>query len=126
MKIKNRIMSWVLSPGAYAVWHALGNSEEWEVEAERLKHKRADVRLFVLNCYHEDAPPAVVAFPVTCIVSGFLFDCAGKDKGAIGYLERHLIAPRAYRVMRQLARVGDRRKKNRNVFTKLTVNQVAE
>ena len=128
MKLHNRIMSWILSPGAYAVWHALGVREEWTHDGDdELVHKATGVRLFVLNWRNAPDVPVVFAFVVVFFVGGFIFDCKGEGhRGAIGYLERHIVAIRAYWVVRwlHLRDHGSARKKaNMAVFTKLTVNE---
>lgn len=131
MKIRNRIMSWVLSPGAYAVWHSMGNPGEWVIGSDDLTHKTG-LRVTVLNWRnaHEQGFPRPIAAFVAFIIGAFIMDCEGEYAGAIGYLERHIIAGRAYRLVKKLRRgrrgSSARQKKNTAVFTKLTVNQEVE
>lgn len=77
MKLKNRIMSWILAPGAYLVWHALGNLEEWRAIAHSgdvftLVHQPTDVQLWVAR-------------------GGFFLDCEGELAGSIGPFDRHVL-----------------------------------
>ena len=71
MKLKNRVMSWILSPGAYAVWMALGVREDWVLRGEFcIKHDPTSVELWMGN-------------------GSFFFDqYDGDSQSAIGLLER--------------------------------------
>lgn len=129
MKLSNRIMSWILSPGAYAVWHSMGNPEEWRWDApsEQLIHQ-SGLWLPLLDKSTKEIP-AVIAYPTVFVLGTFVLDCGGEYKGAIGHLERHLIAGRAYRLKNRLCRQAQlsiRKRRNQAVFTKLLVNQEAE
>lgn len=129
MKLKNHIMSWILSPGAYAVWHALGDPDEWQHDGDDgLVHKQTalEVRVVDWRTAHTAGVPRPFAFVVTLLVSGFMFDCVGKYAGAIGFFERHLVAVRAYRAVKVLHKHkhrSQRVERNRQVFAKLTVNE---
>lgn len=112
MKLRNRIMSWILSPGAYAVWHALGAPEEWEPtfidkEVYHLVHKPTGVDLWVPS-------------------GAFYFDCRNTElNNAIGPLERHLVWwSRAYWVRRYFyeQQQGETKKPNPNheLFVRMT------
>lgn len=108
MSIKNRIMSWILHPSAYLVWHALGNPEEWETPSwHQLKHKTVDVALWMSN-------------------GPWFFDQI--DEGinkldAIGLFDRHLVYPRARKVHNFLkygGLSGKKRLAQHKLFVKMT------
>lgn len=126
MKLHNRIMSWILSPGAYAVWHSLGNSEEWDCRPDRdwIEHKTTGVRLNLLNEENVAAPYFIAGF-LAFIIGSFVVDCRDPYEGTIGFFERHLIAGRAARTRNKLrtARLGSRKQRNRALFSKLMVNE---
>lgn len=125
MKLSNRIMSWVLSPGAYAVWHSLGNPEEWQYhhDSDYITHKTTQVRLIVPNEDTVDLP-YTVAGPLAFLVGSFMLDCLEPFENSIGLFERHLIAGRAARVRNKLRKARDSRKqRNRALFSKLMVNE---
>lgn len=110
MKLKNRIMSWILSPGAYAVWHALGAPEEWLADPHTLRHCATGVQLWTSS-----GPFFLDAH----------YDGQLSSPGAIGYFERYLLWPRAWRARRVLRRklVSARKQANMDIFKKLTVNE---
>ena len=116
MKIKNYIMSKILSPGAYAVWHSLGNPEEWgDPSRHTLPHQSGAVNLDV-------SYGASRFYQFLC--GGFEFDDI--ERPFLGWFERHLVYPRALRMLRRrdkLARMSERKKRNLAVFIKLTVNE---
>lgn len=142
MKLSNRIMSWILSPGAYALWHSASNAEEWRWhrDHEYIEHKTNGVRVTVINST-DPSVPWLITVPLAFLFGTFVIDCEDPYRGAIGYFERHIIAGRVYRLRNRLRRLQDgpgfwkafwenRRKKkelrlarNKAVFSKLTVNQ---
>lgn len=142
MKLSNRIMSWILSPGAYAVWHAAGNPEEWkwDKDSECVEHKTNGVRVLAIN-NTDPSLPWLFTVPIAFVIASFLVDCEAPYRGAIGHFERHLIAGRIYRLRNRLRREQSgpgfwktlrenhrkkralRLERNRQVFSKLTVNQ---
>lgn len=126
MKPINWIMSKVLSPGAYAVWHSMGNPEEWVQHTDdTLMHKTTGLSIFALD-KSTDQVPSLLAYPVVFLIGSFFVDCKEPYKGAIGYLERHLIAGRVFRTLnsvKQHERKTERQKRNQAVFTRLLVNQ---
>lgn len=122
MKLKNRIMSWILSPGAYALWHSMGNPEEWEEIKDNhtwyLRHKPSTMcMLYGRGCMYG--------------FRGFFLDGSHRYGvgHCIGYFERHLVYPRVracLKRIRYMQRTSDFRKANTNLLSKLTINQVAE
>lgn len=141
MKLSSRIMSWILSPGAYAVWHSMGNPEEWEWcrfgdDDKALRHKPTHLHIDMVEWW--ELPPAVWAIPFMWFVPLLcwmlwpcVIDCRGEYAGAIGYLERHIIAGRALRLRTTLLRPpasvrSIRKRRNQAVFTKLLINQEVE
>lgn len=104
MKLKNRIMSWILSPGAYAVWHALGAPEEWvgasadDSASHTIRHIPTGVQLWVAS-------------------GGFFLDCHAPFNGAIGLIDRHILWPRARRIRKKLLAKPS---KNRALFVRMT------
>lgn len=138
MKLKNRIMSWLLSPGAYALWHSMGNPEEWmwDQENERFYNKSAQLYVRMRLWWTEGPPFPLLLIPPITIVALFLwaawpfvwFTCYSYEDG-IGWIDRNLIAGRAMRLRGKLMRrdyKSKKQKQNTAIFTKLTVNQVAE
>lgn len=124
MKLQNRIMSWVLSPGAYAVWHSMGAVEEWQIDGDALVHKTTQIQVNVID--YRPHVPAFIGAPITFLIGSFVLDCEGPYKGAIGYFERHLIAGRAFRLQKKLHRrhrTRRRRSASTDVFKKLMVNE---
>lgn len=132
MKLHNRIMSWLLSPGAYAAWHAMSNPEEWiwDEENDTIDHKTGV--FFWVKRWWNIAPAPLMWIPPFCFFTvpmmwalwPVFLDAYGEYRGAIGYFERHLIAGRAARLRDKLRKKNNvRRKRNQAVFTKLTVNQ---
>lgn len=83
MKIRNRIMSWILSPAAYLVWHAMGNLDEWGSphEGYKIAHQPTGVVFWVAN-------------------GRWFFDGHGGWSGSIGLFDRHFLWPRAKRVIK--------------------------
>lgn len=125
MKLKNRIMSWLLSPGAYAVWHSLGSPEEWEYFHDRdyIRHKTTEVKLKLLNEESVEMPYWIAGF-ITFLAGSFFVDCHEPYEGTIGYFERHLIAGRAARTRNKLRKLRKARKqRNMALFSKLMVNE---
>lgn len=138
MKLKNRIMSWILSPGAYALWHSMGNPEEWKWHGDREAFYNDSARLWVkMTLWWTEGPPfPVLLIPPMSIIAVVLwilwpfvwFYCDGYQEG-IGWIDRNLIAGRAMRLRSKLIKrdfASKKLKHNRDIFTKLTVNQVAE
>lgn len=92
----NRLMKLILSPGAYMVWHALGNPEEWRTDgSDRLP-----------NICH--LPTATWFYCMGPFDGGFFFDwydnSGGRKMGALGALDRHLVWIRASRVVMNMQR----------------------
>lgn len=124
MKLKNRIMSWILSPGAYAVWHAAGSPEEWELENHDrfLRHKATGILLWV-------GYDGLILF--RGIFGAFVFD--GEDRwtginrpACIGLFERHIVYPKLMQCALSLMKArknAERDAANRALFAKLIVNE---
>ena len=122
MKLKNRIMSWILSPGAYALWHSMGNPEEWERSGTSYMHKQH--RWISFDAPYGEIPP-IICGALICIIGSFAFDL--NNRHAIGLFERHLIAGRGYRLAKRIYKQSSTlRKNNMNLFTTLTVNETVE
>lgn len=125
-KLSSRIMSWILSPGAYAVWHALGNPEEWDYVPDRdfIRHKTTAVQLVVMNEATVETPYFIAGF-FAFLAGFFLFDARGDYEGSIGIFERHLVVGRAVRTRNKLRKMASnsRTARNRALFAKLTVNE---
>lgn len=120
MKIRNRIMSWILSPGAYAVWHALGNPGEWHEEADRLTHLQTHITLQA-----DQNAPAIARWLFLRMFLMDGYESRGTNRFMLFY-ERPFVYGRAQRCIRKLrkaARVSQRRKTNMDIFLKLTVNE---
>lgn len=122
MKFKNWLMSKLLSPGAYATWHAMGNPDEWEEHGSDrgwLRHKQAGLAFGSGG----DAPFRWMA----ALVAPFFFDGHPAYQGhCIGLLERHLVYLRAHRLVNELRRRERTkifREANQKVFTLLLINE---
>jgi hypothetical protein len=138
IKLRNRIMSWILSPGAFALWHSMGNPDEWkwDVDNSRLLNDRACLYVKV-QLWWELAPTPLLVVPPFCFVLTPIcwmlwpfigFWCYNYEDG-IGWFDRNVIAGRAMRLRTKLMkrdRVSKKQRQNSAIFTKLTVNQVAE
>lgn len=137
MKISNRIMSWILSPGAYALWHSMGNPDEWSYRSDSntssLRH-HSGVSVEIGRWWNLPLPfwliPLLWIAPmISWAFWPAILDCEGPFEGSVGYLERHFIAGRAMRLRGKLVKskkVNHRKQRNRDLFTKLTINQVVE
>ena len=113
MKLKNRVMSWILHPSAYLVWHSMGNPEEWENDDGKylrtMRHRPTGVHFWIGN-------------------SSFFFDGYGSQwKHSIGLLDRHLLWPRARKLRRawrkEFRKQSDVRQKLFVEMTQLTGKQ---
>lgn len=87
MKLKNRVMSWILAPGAYLVWHALEAWDEWDANVHtgdvfELIHMPTGARFWTPS-------------------GPFCFDGRNDLEGSIGLIDRHIIWwTRAYPLVR--------------------------
>lgn len=102
MKLRNRLMSWILSPGTYMVWHALGDPEEWKLDSHTLVHKATGFNLWVANG------------------SWFYGEWDGDKREVFGLFERHLLQFRVRRVVRKLKEPTGWRARNHRLFTRMT------
>lgn len=140
MKLYQWLMSKILSPGAYAVWHAMGAPEEWGWDGDRteLVHKttvRVELHLW-WKVGDTCNPLTVIIFPLILLIlvlsylaSSFTAMPKGPFEGSIGWIDQGLIAGRALRLRKALIKrktISSRQQRNMDLFTKLTINQVAE
>ena len=134
MKLKNRIMSWVLSPGAYALWHSMGSPDEWVWHAYKdplFEHKTTQL------CVRMDLwwkmPVPCYLFPplwIVVVLVWAFWPNAGfyvvDHDAAIGPIDAQLIAGRMMRLRKRLLyleRTKNKRAANLAVFKRLTVNE---
>lgn len=135
MKPYTWLMSKILSPGAFAVWHSMGDPEEWKYDKTNSELHHKTTGLSVHAAHRNSLKPIqdgddlvifIICAPLMFFFSSFTLDCTGQHKGAIGYLERHLIYGRACRLIKYLTKPEHkkkRRERNRAVFALLTVNE---
>lgn len=103
MKLKNRVMKTLMSPGTYVVWHALGNPEEWYRKEYTLVHKPTSWEMWV-----GDSGP-------------WFYGSWGKCKeDCFGLFERHLLQFRVRKVCRHHKRLVGWRKNNHELFVRMT------
>lgn len=136
MKLKNRLMAGLLSPGAYALWHSMGNPEEWEwrdCKEPYFRHKGSHLVVRMDLWWR---------LPLPCYVFPFLWwvplaswalhpiwiHCVDQEAG-LGLCDRFLIAGRASRLRGRITRhlkAQQKRKSNSNILAALTVNEVVK
>jgi hypothetical protein len=109
MKLKNRIMSWILHPSAYLVWHALGNPDEWEDDSAdkssgkvyTIRHLPTGYRLWTAN--------------------GRMFlDGWSEWEGSIGLIDRWFLWDRAYAITKKMKNKTGKRARLFVLMTQLT------
>lgn len=132
--MKKWLMQKLLSPGAYALWHSMGNPDEWKwyENDEFFWHIGSSTKI-PFERWWRIAPPALyIVPPFLLFIPPLLWafwPCSFDCNGAIGLFERHLVAGRAIRLYSKLRRrekTMAQRQKNQDLFTKLTINQTAE
>ena len=124
MKIHCWVMSKLLSPGGYALWHSLGNMDEWERDSYCLIHKNTKLRINCYQAYVSDDAPELMGRINAFIFGGWVFDL--KDGSFLKVYERQLLAGRGYRLfwkIKRVARKKARKKTNMEVFKAMTLNE---
>ena len=137
MKLKNRIMAALLSPGAYALWHSMGNPEEWEWRDDGkepyFRHKGSHLKVCMDLWWRIPGPCYLFPFLWWIPLLSWAFNpiwiyCVDQDEG-LGICDRFLIAGRAARLRGRIIRHlknQQRRKSNSNILAALTVNEVSK
>jgi hypothetical protein len=123
MKLSHRIASWFYSPGAFALWCALGNPKEWSVTSDGIQHRQHSDLEFDFNANCGDIGYIIFA---RWWAEYLGFDTRYKEHRFLGWFERLFLYGRAVRVRNKLvadSHISKRKKNNMNVFTKLTVNE---
>jgi hypothetical protein len=104
MKLKNQIMKFLMSPGTYMVWHALGSPQEWLVKEYTMIHQPTSWEMWVGG----NGP-------------WFYSEWRTSTRGdCFGLFERHLLQFRVRKVRRYHLQLRGWRKHNHDIFVRMT------
>jgi hypothetical protein len=116
---KCALMRLILSPGAFMVWHALGNPEEWRRDGSFVMlHTPTNIRF--LYPWPDNSWEKFL----NRVMVGFMFDGTEEYEGSIGYFDRHILHARACRV--ELYLTSDQRLSRRNHALFVTMTQLSK
>jgi hypothetical protein len=121
LPMKNRVMSWLLSPGAYAVWRALQNPEEWDSDtapAYWLDHKPTRIRFRYRGFPTNDFAPLWLQYSASK-KDNFSYEDRGRR--CFSWMEEQILNGAASKVIKaHHAPTDSRTENNRKLFVHMT------